>query len=88
MSNWKKDLVDTLEAGKQPTYDQLEAALNGAMNERNAMEKTVCDMADWLGKMMAAYLHGTGGELHQVMSEFIAARVRIMGEPSVTGSVH
>lgn len=88
MKNWKEELAAVLESGKQPTYEQLEAALNGAMTERNAMESTVCDMAAWLGKMVAAYLHDSGGGLHQVMNDFIAARVRMQVVQPAAGTVH
>lgn len=87
-NNWKTDLLGVLEAGQKPTYDQLEAALNGALAERSAMERTVCDMASWLSKMVAAHLHGAGSGLSQVMNEFIAARVQVKVEPAASGSVH
>ena len=86
--HWKQDLQETLEAGHQPTYEQLETALNGALNERNSMERTVCDMAGWLGKMVAAYLHGAGGGLPKVMNEFIAERVKIKVDPTASGPIH
>jgi len=87
-NNWKQDLQETLEAGKQPTYEQLEAALKGALKERNAMERSFCDMATWLGRMLSAHVHDTGGGLSQVMNEFIAARVKIKVEPAASGAVH
>lgn len=76
-SNWKQIWIETLTAGKQPTYDQLEQALSGAMTERNAMEKTVCDMGVWLGKMVAAYLDGDDTLLPEVMAQFIVMRAKV-----------
>lgn len=75
-SNWKQELLAALEAGQPPSYDQLEAALNGALVERKAMETTVCDMAQWLSKLTVAHLSGGAG-LSALMDEFIAARVQV-----------
>lgn len=75
-SNWKQDLVAALEAGQQPTYEQLEAALSGALAERKAMEETVCNMAQWLSKLTVAHING-GAALPGLMDEFMAARVQV-----------
>ncbi|MYM80561.1 hypothetical protein GTP44_01125 [Duganella sp. FT50W] len=80
MKNWKDELAAKLEAGQKPTYEQLEAALHGALVERNTMEQTVCDMARWLSRITVAHLDGDGSRLPGVVSEFIAERVKIKVE--------
>lgn len=81
-SNWKQDLVAALEAGQQPSYEQLEAALSGALAERKALEETVCDMATWLGKLTVAHMNG-GARIPVLMDEFMASRVQVkVAEPA------
>jgi hypothetical protein len=86
-SNWKQDLVTALEAGQQPSYEQLEAALSGALTERKALEGTVCDMAQWLSKLTVAHLNG-GAALSNLMNEFIAARVQVKVAAPAPATAH
>lgn len=86
-SNWKQDLVAALEAGKKPSYDLLEIALNGALTERKAMEETICDMAKWLSKLTVAHMNGGAG-LSGLMDEFIAARVQVKVAAPASATIH
>ncbi len=86
-STWKQDLVATLEAGQQPTYEQLEAALSGALTERKAMEETVCDMAKWLSKLTVAHLRGGTG-IPVLMDEFMATRVQVKVAAPESNTAH
>jgi hypothetical protein len=86
-SNWKQDLVAALEAGQQPSYSQLEAALSGALTERKAMEETICDMAQWLSKLTVAHMNG-GAALPGLMNDFIAARVQVKVAAPASTTTH
>lgn len=45
MSNWKTRIEATLSQGKRPTYDELEAALLGALEERKLLISNSDDLA-------------------------------------------
>lgn len=90
MSDWKTKMDGILSAGRAPTSDELEEALAGALAERNALARdlakaladnracvrVVTDMADWLGKMSAAFIRGDADKMAQTMKEFVEQRVK------------
>lgn len=77
MDDWKKKLADQLAAGEKPSYDDLEAALHGALSERAMFEQNMLALAQWLGKMSAAFLAGDAGGLADLMAAFVQERVLV-----------
>lgn len=76
MKHWTDELAALVAAGKTPTYEQLNSALDGAAQECSDLHGMVKDMAAWLSRLTVAHLKGDG-KLPEVMQEFIDARVQI-----------
>lgn len=80
MKHWTDELAALVAAGKTPTYEQLNSALNGAAQECSDLHGMVKDMGAWLSRLTVAHLNGDGSKLPEVMQEFIDARVQIKFE--------
>lgn len=92
MKNWKEKLEETLAAGQKPSYDLLEEALAGALEERKefasqlneATEKNsvysdaMQDMTLWLGTMVEAFMRGDANKLAETMNDFVNKRVKVV----------
>ena len=67
-----------LESGQKPSYEDLEIALVGAMQERNAMAGTVENMGGWLDKLVVAYMSKDANKLAETMAQLMAQQVHVM----------
>lgn len=73
--NWKTNLAVILAAGDKPSYDDLEAALHGALAEREQFRLEVERRGHWLSAMAAAHLTGESIEVLNLLDEFIKTDV-------------
>lgn len=71
MSNWMNKLHDRLISGQKPTYEELEEALAGALQERAAYKDSMEELCEWLGKISVAFLNGDASQLAAVVHEFV-----------------
>lgn len=94
MSNWKTRIEAKLSQGQKPTYDELEAALLGALEERKAMISTteaqaqaLDDLTLWLGKIADAFLKHDARRMADIVRDFVQERVIVVNTPA-KGKVH
>lgn len=76
MSDWKQRMAAQLSAGVKPSYEDLEEALQGALEERAAFKKGMEDMASWLGMIAAAFIKGDVAKLADTVAAFVQQRVK------------
>jgi hypothetical protein len=81
---WERAILDGYTAGKKPTYDELEAALLGALMQRNAAKNTVTAIAQSLADIVVARLNGDTLRVLAVIDAEIAKSVKIVARPSGT----
>jgi hypothetical protein len=84
VETWEKTIVDGYTAGQKPTYDELEAALLGALLQRNAAKHTAALIALALTDIAIARLSGDIPRLLAVVDAEIAKSVKIVAQPSGT----
>lgn len=81
---WEQAIVDGYTAGSKPTYDELEAALLGALRQRNAAKHTAAAVAQALADILIARMHGDMPGLLAVIDAEIAKSVKIVAQSSGT----
>ena len=88
MSDWKTRIEAKLSQGQKPTYDELEVALLGALEERKALVSTadaqasaIDDMAMWLGKIADAFIREDASRMAEIVHEFVKKRVIVKVVP-------
>jgi len=88
MSNWMNKLHDRLISGQKPTYEELEEALAGALQERAAYKNSVEELSEWLGKISVAFLKGDVRQLVDVVSEFVDTHLSKAFKSSASSMKH
>ncbi|MEO6917638.1 MAG: hypothetical protein ABI171_01075 [Collimonas sp.] len=84
MAPWEQAIFDGYTAGKKPTYDELEAALLGALRERNAAKQTTVSIAGDLTEIVVARMRGDTAKVLAAVDAVIAKSVKIVTTPSET----
>lgn len=92
MSDWKIRMESLMAAGIKPSYDELEEALLGALEERKALVITteeqasaIDDMAQWLGKIADAFVRNDANRMAEVVHQFVQKRVIVKVIPAKEG---
>ena len=75
MNNWKERMAAQLSAGVKPSYEELEEALQGALEERAMFKAAMEGMAGWLARIAAAFIQGDAGKLADTVAAFVRQRV-------------
>ncbi|NDP58030.1 MAG: hypothetical protein GZ090_01555 [Oxalobacteraceae bacterium] len=74
-------------AGKPPSYDELEQALEAALEQRRVLESIARDMGNILSQCVAAHLKNDAAGVKSVLEAF-AKHVRVVDHTNQSGSMH
>lgn len=86
MSEEELKLAEILDSGRNPTADDLEAALYAVLKERNALLAINKDMGGYLARMVTDRMAGDIERILSVLDEFMDEHVEVRTEKS--GRVH
>lgn len=88
MSDALDKLLGVLDAGHSPSTDELKAALAVALQEREAIQRMVTDMAGWMSKMILARIQGDTPKIINALDAMMTEHVIVRDESKPSGSIH
>lgn len=82
------NVKNLLEAGQKPSYEDLEAGLVQAIEDRNHFEKVLREISRWMAAIVSLHMAKDAIAVKQALDSFVDEHVTVTGRSNQNGSVH